>query len=69
MTHSQVGESPLILAAGFGRVDCVNLLLSRGAKANHQDKVRVFGDVSLVTSENVELKCIFIHKQVRWNHY
>ena len=47
-THSQVGESPLILAAGFGRVECVNLLLSRGAIVNHQDKVRVL------------MKCIYI---------
>ena len=51
VTHLQVGESPLILAAGFGRVECVNLLLSRGAKINHQDKVRVFSALSVVVKK------------------
>ena len=36
----QGGMTPLIWAALAGHVECVNVLMGRGAQAHHQDKVR-----------------------------
>ena len=36
---SQDGHTPLMMASGGGRVECVKLLLIRGAQANLRDKV------------------------------
>ena len=35
----QNGCTPLMVASGGGHVECVKLLLDRGAQANHQIKV------------------------------
>lgn len=35
----QDGRTPLGFAAGFGHVDCVNVLLDRDANIDHQSKV------------------------------
>ena len=35
----QDGRTPLIEASGGGHVECVKLLLDRGAQANHRSKV------------------------------
>ena len=41
--HSlQHGWTPLMWAAMYGHVGCINLLLDRGAQPNLQDKVRAF---------------------------
>ena len=37
--HLQNGCTPLMEASGRGYVECVKLLLDRGAQANHQSKV------------------------------
>ena len=37
--YLQHGKTPLMVAAHFGHVDCVKMLLDRGAHANHKDKV------------------------------
>ena len=38
-TYLQSGQTSLMWASGGGHVQCVQLLLDRGAEANHQDKV------------------------------
>ena len=35
----QNGRTPLMVASGGGQVECVKLLLDRGAQANHQSEV------------------------------
>ena len=39
MCYLQYGHTPLILASDGGHVECVKLLLDRGAEANQQNKV------------------------------
>ena len=41
----QYGDTPLIAASLTGHVDCVKLLLERGAQANHQRNVSAVHDV------------------------
>ena len=40
----QDGYTALMLASGYGHVECVNVLLDRGAQANLQDKVSTVPD-------------------------
>ncbi|KAL5509352.1 hypothetical protein EMCRGX_G004710 [Ephydatia muelleri] len=35
------GRTPLGFAAGFGHVDCVKVLLDRGANIDHQTKIKI----------------------------
>ena len=44
----QNGETPLIRASFIGHVECVKLLLERGAKANHQAKVSAVHDDDVI---------------------
>ena len=48
--HLQNGRTPLMEASGGGHVECVKLLLDRGAYSNHQSKVStvLIPDQSLV---------------------
>ena len=39
----QIGDTPLMAASRGGHDGCVWLLLDMGAKVNHQNKVRTFG--------------------------
>ena len=41
----QNGDTPLMFASSIGHVECVKLLLERGAQANNQDKVSAVHDV------------------------
>ena len=38
----QYGRSPLMVAASEGNVECLQLLLDKGADVNHQDEVSSF---------------------------
>ena len=38
----QFGRTPLMWASFAGHVECVQLLLDKGAQANHEDKVSEF---------------------------
>jgi ankyrin repeat protein len=40
----QDGNTPLILASGLGHLECVKVLLDRGAHVNLQTKVSAFLD-------------------------
>ena len=41
----QDGLTPLVAASFVGHVDCLKVLLERGAQANHQRKVSAVHDV------------------------
>ena len=38
----QYGRSPLLVAASEGNVECLQLLLEKGADVNHKDEVSSF---------------------------
>ena len=40
--YLQYGRSPLLEAASTGDVECLQLLLDKGADVNHKDKVSSF---------------------------
>ena len=57
----QDGGTALIVASTFGHVECVKVLLSRGAQANLQDKVSTdvcCKHVSLCDEETVRVECM-----------
>ena len=47
--------TPLMVALRLGHDGCVQLLLDRGAKVDHQDKVSAFWDQPSVSSYHVPL--------------
>ena len=49
----QKGQTPLMMASARGHVGCVQLLLDRGAQANHQDTVCAVLDVHVYVFVNV----------------
>ena len=44
----QYGCTPLMVASGRGHVECVKLLLDRGAQTNHQSKVSAVLLISVI---------------------
>ena len=45
----QSGRTPLMEASGRGHVECVKLLLDRGAQANHQSNVSAVLLISVIS--------------------
>ena len=51
----QNGDTPLMVASREGRDWCMQLLLDKGAKVNHQNKVSAFWDQPSVSFYHVPL--------------
>ena len=56
----QNGRTPLMEASGGGHVECVKLLLDRGAQANHQSKVSAVL-ISVVSCLNAYMYTMYMY--------